>query len=50
VSKKEKPATLVLIFRERLPVALIHNKDGMVEVDSQGIFQVFEMWPTNDKR
>jgi len=47
--EKELPATLVFNIQERLPVALIHNKDGMVEVDSQGIIlRFYEMWPTND--
>ncbi len=47
--EKELPATLVLKIQERVPVALIFNKDGMVEVDSQGIILRFhETWPKKD--
>lgn len=49
VVKKELPATLVLKIKERLPVALILNDDGMAEVDSQGIIlRFFDTWPQED--
>lgn len=47
--KKELPATIILEIRERLPVALIHDLDGMVEVDGQGIIlRFYDTWPKND--
>jgi cell division protein FtsQ len=46
---KELPASLIFKIQERLPVALIHNNDGMVEVDSQGtILRFYDTWPKND--
>lgn len=47
--KKELPATLVLHIQERVPVALILNKDGVVEVDQLGtILRFHETWPKTD--
>lgn len=49
VVEKELPATLVLKIQERLPAALILNKDGMVEVDYQGnILRFYDSWPKKD--
>jgi cell division protein FtsQ len=49
VVEKELPATLVLKIQERLPVALILNDEGMVEVDSQGIIlRFYDTWPKED--
>jgi len=47
--KKKLPVTLVIQIQERVPVALILNKDGLVEVDSQGIIlRFYETWPKKD--
>lgn len=49
VVKKELPATIVLAIQERLPVALILDRDGLVEVDSQGIIlRFYDTWPKKD--
>lgn len=47
--KKELPSTLVLNILERVPAALILNKEGLVEVDIEGIILRFhETWPKSD--
>lgn len=47
--KKELPGTIVFTIQERLPIALIHTKDGMIEVDSQGILlRFYDTWPKKD--
>lgn len=49
VVRKELPTTLVLNIQERLPVALILNKEGVVEVDGLGtILRYHETWPQTD--
>jgi len=49
VVQKKYPGTLILEIRERLPAALILNKDRMVEVDSQAIIlRVYDTWPQKD--
>ncbi len=46
IVKKELPVTLVIDIQERVPVALILNEDGVVEVDNQGtILRFHETWP-----
>jgi len=46
---KKYPGTLVIQIQERLPAALILNKDKMVEVDSQGvILRYYDTWPQKD--
>jgi cell division protein FtsQ len=47
--KKELPASLIIEISERVPAALVYNKDGVVEVDSQGIIlRFYETWPKKD--
>jgi len=44
--RKELPLTLVVDIQERIPVALILNEDGVVEVDKEGtILRFHETWP-----
>ena len=46
IVKKELPVTIVVNIQERVPVALILNEDGVVEVDKQGtILRFHETWP-----
>ncbi len=46
IVKKELPETLVIDIQERVPVALILNEDGVVEIDKQGtILRFHETWP-----
>jgi cell division protein FtsQ len=46
---KELPSTLVFKIQERLPVALILAKDGLVEVDRQGtLLRFHDTWPEKD--
>lgn len=48
VSKK-LPGSLVFKIQERLPAALILTKEGMVEVDSQGVLlRFYDTWPKKD--
>lgn len=46
IVKKQLPVTIVVDIQERVPVALILNEDGVVEVDKQGtILRFHETWP-----
>ena len=49
VITKKYPGTLVIRIQERMPAALILNKDKMVEVDLQGvILRYYDTWPQKD--
>lgn len=46
IVKKQLPVTIVVDIQERVPIALILNEDGVVEVDKQGtILRFHETWP-----